>query len=32
MSSWALLGANLALVVAVMSVAALPSFRTRDPS
>lgn len=32
MAGWALIGTNLALVVAVMSVAAVPSFRTRDPS
>lgn len=32
MSGWALLGTNLALVAAVMSLAAVPSFRTHDPS
>lgn len=32
MDAWTLVGTNLALMVALLSVAAVPSFRTKDPS
>ncbi len=32
MDAWTLVGTNLALMVAVLSVAAVPSFRSKDPS